>query len=92
MADLLSVGAVAEGALIYAQRPLTEPQIARTNIGLQYLEDRHPDGLELPHGEVRPAIGWVIQEVDIPLSRNGIACSIIVSRTRKRARTPMLFS
>ncbi|KAF9882851.1 hypothetical protein FE257_004963 [Aspergillus nanangensis] len=56
------VGAVAKGALLYARSPLTEPHIARANVGLGYLEDRDDKGNPFEGDKVEQAIGWVIRK------------------------------
>ncbi|KAB8213987.1 hypothetical protein BDV33DRAFT_183599 [Aspergillus novoparasiticus] len=59
---IFEVGAVAQGALLYAQNPLTEPHIARAAIGLEYLDDHHPSGRKIKSGKVQYGIGWVIEQ------------------------------
>ena len=58
-----SVGAVAEGALLYARNPVFEKQIARANIGLEYLDDHDADGNPFPGDQVEPGIGWIYLQV-----------------------------
>ncbi|KAE8414839.1 hypothetical protein BDV36DRAFT_235471 [Aspergillus pseudocaelatus] len=69
---IFEVGAVARGALLYAQNPLTEPHIARAAIGLEYLDDHHPSGRKIKHGKVQCGIGWVIKQGHI--STEGVPC------------------
>jgi hypothetical protein len=78
---LLSVGAVAEGALLYARNPVFEKQIARANIGLEYLNDHDPKGDPFPGDRVEPGIGWAYVQVRTS-DRSGshFSCSLLQGR------------
>jgi hypothetical protein len=73
-----SVEAVAEGALLYARNPVSEKQIARANIGLEYLNDHDTNGDRFPGDRVEPGIGWVYVQVRTS-DRSGshFSCSLL---------------
>ncbi|KAF9883004.1 hypothetical protein FE257_004344 [Aspergillus nanangensis] len=50
-------GAVALGALIHIEDPLTDSQVADTDLGLEYREEFTPSGRPFKKGLAQPAIG-----------------------------------
>jgi hypothetical protein len=76
--NTVSVEAVAEGALLYARNPVSEKQIARANIGLEYLNDHDTNGDRFPGDRVQPGIGWVYVQVRTS-DRSGshFSCSLL---------------
>lgn len=57
------VGTVANGALSYARRPVTEVSLASEDIGLTYLETHSASGVPLGGDRVEEAIGLLIEKV-----------------------------
>ncbi|KAF9882690.1 hypothetical protein FE257_005522, partial [Aspergillus nanangensis] len=78
--SIQDAGAVALGALLHMENPLTDTQVADTDLGLEYLEDQSPTGQPFKGDLTESAIGWVIEKGDIASEEK---CVIFLKKYRR---------